>query len=114
MKAAEGSFRLSHQTLSFLIAQITKAAGEVNEVLGFGQRSACDAKKVQIIALTIPGGTLGNVRWDGIGSTANLAGETVDFFSWKMTSLLVNCHSEIVRDLPSPYFCIIPHVNLPS
>lgn len=84
---------------------------EMNEILGFGQRSAGDVEEMKVVALGPARGPFGDIRRNGIGRPANLADEPVDLFPRERPGHLVDSHREIIREFPRLNLRIIPHTS---
>ena len=110
VKTCRRGFALRHQRLGMLIRQILQPMSKVDKVLGLIEGPAGDVQEVEIIAFTVTGRSLRDVGGNRVCRPAQLAGQPIQFFSWKSLRRVVNSHGQIVSQSPSVDFRIVSHI----
>ena len=109
VQTAEGLLRITVKLLCFLCRQKPKPAREMDEILRFRQRAPRDVQEMQVVSLAFARRSLNNVRGHRVRRSPKLACQPVNFLPRKQSGSLVNCDRQIICQLPSVNFRIVPH-----
>lgn len=81
----------------------------MNEILGLRQRTTRNVKKVKVILLTLPRGSLDDVSRNRVKGPTQLAGQPVNLFFGESFRAFVNRNRQIVRKPPRFNFGLVSH-----
>jgi hypothetical protein len=81
----------------------------MNEILGLRQRTTRNVKKVKLILLTLPRGSLDDVSRDRVRGPTQLAGQSANLFFGESFRAFVNRNRQIVRKSPRFNFGVVSH-----